>query len=135
MNRTSGARRGPSTGRRSFSRRGNARPAAESISREVLALGREVSDALLAIVENKELRAVGSEMTSSVQRVGDKMVHAARRMGASTAPGRITRQMGRVLGTGARRGVSASGRMRGNLASGLRKVGQQLTRLGQRLED
>ena len=113
----------------------HARFSAGTISREVVALGREVTDTLLGIVDNKELRAVGSEMTRSVQRVGDKMVDAVRQVGRSEAPRRLTRQTGRVIRTGARRGVETSGRMRDNLAFGLRRVGQQLARLGSRLED
>lgn len=105
----------------------------ESVSKEVTALGKEVAATLRAVVESEELRAVGSELTNSLQRVSEKVVAAVKTAAKSERPKAVGSHLGKVVRTGSKRGMDATERVRNNLATGLREIGQELSRLAQRL--
>lgn len=107
---------------------------AESVTKEVAALGKEVAATLKAVVESEELRAVGSELTHSLQRVSEKVVDAVKTATKSERPRAVGSQLGKVVQTGTKRGMETSERLRNNLTTGLREIGKELSRLAQRLD-
>ncbi|MBI4346086.1 MAG: hypothetical protein HY553_04485 [Elusimicrobia bacterium] len=112
----------------------NDKEARESVRREVAALGKEVADTLRAVAESEQLRAVSSELTHSMKRLSAKVVEAVKTAGKSERPRAVAHQIGKVAETGRRRGMEAGERLRNNLSTGLRQIGEELSRLAQRLD-
>lgn len=108
--------------------------ARESVSREVAALGKQVAQTLRAVAESKELRAVGQELTESMKRVSERVVDAVKTASHSERPKAVAQQIGKVAQTGRKRGLEAGGRIRENLATGIRQIGEELSRLAHRLD-
>ncbi|MBI4423921.1 MAG: hypothetical protein HY554_09355 [Elusimicrobia bacterium] len=106
-----------------------------TVAREVAALGRQVAETLRSVAESKELREVGTEISGSLQRVSEKVVQAVKTASKSEKPRAIGGQVGKILETGRKRGMEAGERVRVNLAAGLREIGQELSRLAQRLDE
>ena len=104
-----------------------------SVTREVAALGQQVAETLKAVAQSQELRAVGTEITHSIKRVSEKVVDAVNTAKESGKPRELGSQLGKVVRTGKKRGAEAGEVLRVNLAAGLREIGNELTRLAQRL--
>ena len=103
---------------------------AGALSRELAELGRKVHEALAAAVSSDEVKAVKTELSDSLGRVGEKIVAAAKKAEESAQKEKIGAQARKV----AKAGVKATEGMQKNLAGGLREVSARLAELAKKLD-
>lgn len=102
----------------------------EALSKELAELGRKVHKALADAVSSAEVKAVKTELSDSLGRVGEKIVAAAKKAEESAKKDEIKTQARKV----AQAGLKATGGIKKNLAGGLREVSARLAELAKKLD-
>lgn len=101
-----------------------------ALSKELGELGRKVHEALAAAVSSDEVKAVRTELSHSMGRVGEKIVAAVKKAEETAQKEKIREQARKV----AKAGVKATEGVQKNLAGGLREVSARLAELAKKLD-
>lgn len=104
------------------------------ITKEVAELGKQVEKALREVATSDELRDIGSDISSSFRRIGEKVVNALQAAKKSGHGQEVGDQLKKVVGMGKASGKETADRVRENLQRGLRGVGEELARIAERLD-
>lgn len=107
----------------------------QDVLKEVADLGRQVQKAIEAVATSEETREIFSEMSASIQRVGGKVTTALSAAKESAEGQKIGKQFKKVLDVGKKSGKETGEKVRANLATGLREIGSELSKLAQKLQD
>ncbi|MDO8805990.1 MAG: hypothetical protein Q7R35_16355 [Elusimicrobiota bacterium] len=100
------------------------------LSRELAELGRKVQEALVTAASSDEVKAIKTELSDSLGRVGEKIVAAAKKAEETAKKEKIKEQARKV----AKAGVKATEGIQKNLAGGLREVSARLAELAKKLD-
>lgn len=101
---------------------------------ELNALGRKVEAALKGAAKSKQARRIPADVVKGMRSVGNRLHDTLQEISKSEETQELGRQAKKVFMVGKKKGKESAGKLKTNLATGLRTLSQELTRLAGKID-
>jgi len=105
-----------------------------ALSKEMTRLGSQLGTAMKSAAQSQRVKALQSDITSSVRSLGNNLSKAFETARSSEETRQLKSQVGKVLKAGQKEGVEAARIMRENVASSMKLLSKELSILADKLK-
>ncbi|MFA5137755.1 MAG: hypothetical protein WC728_00885 [Elusimicrobiota bacterium] len=105
-----------------------------ALSKEMTRLGSQLGTAMKSAAQSQKVKAIQSDITSSVRSLGNNLSKALETARTSEETRQLKSQVGKVFKAGRKEGTEAARVMRENVASSMKFLSKELSTLADKLK-